>query len=93
MIRWPGHNIGPSVFVWRLRHLVILPRGGLEGDRDERAGRTEQAVREFVEICGLAKGKPKTTKYRQTAWLSDDGIAAPDGLSVFNLTDVEIKGL
>ena len=44
------HNVGPSVFVWRVRHLVILPRRGLEGDWDDRAGRTEQAVKEFVEI-------------------------------------------
>ena len=49
-IRWSGHNVGPSVFVWRVRSLVILPRRGLESDRDDRAGRTELAVKEFVEI-------------------------------------------
>ena len=47
---WSGHNVDPSVFVRRVRRLVILPRWGLEGDRDDRAGRTEQAVKEFVEI-------------------------------------------
>ena len=41
-------------------------------------------------IFGVAKAGPQTTKARQVPWLSENGIASPDGLCLFNLRNVEI---
>ena len=60
------------------------------GDLETAQGIADNAYRtgEPAMIFGVARRKPQTT-----AWLSTNGIAAPDGLSLFNLKDVEIKGL
>ena len=42
-------------------------------------------------IFGLAKGKAKREETRDAPWLSGDGIATPDGSSLFNLRSVEIE--
>ena len=69
--------------------LGIRPIRGA-GDLETAQGIADNAYRtgEPAMIFGVARRKPKTT-----AWLSTSGIAAPDGLSLFNLKDVEIKGL
>ena len=36
-------------------------------------------------ILGVAKAGPKTTRAQRVPWLSENGIASPDGLSLFNL--------
>ena len=42
-------------------------------------------------IYGLTKGQPQKVESRDIPWLSANGIAAPDGSSLFNLTSVEIE--
>lgn len=42
-------------------------------------------------IFGLAIAKLDATKAGQEGWLSENGIAAPDGLSLFNLRKVKIE--
>ena len=54
------------------------------GKRADRTG--EPAM-----IFGLAKAGPQATKTGQTPWLSENGVASPDGLSLFNLRNVEIE--
>lgn len=53
----------------------------------ERAGRTGEPAM----IFGLAKGEPKPVESRDAPWLSGDGIVAPDGSSLFNLSSVEVE--
>ena len=53
----------------------------------ERADRTGEPAM----IFGLAKAGPQATKTGQTPWLSETGVASPDGLSLFNLMNVEIE--
>ena len=42
-------------------------------------------------IFGLAKAEPQASKTGEVPWLSENGIASPDGLSLFNLRSVEIS--
>ena len=53
----------------------------------ERAGKTGEPAM----IFGLAKGEPKPAESRDAPWLSGNGIAAPDGSSLFNLGSVELE--
>ena len=53
----------------------------------ERAARTGEPAM----IFGLAKGEPKRAESQDAPWLSGDGIAAPDGSSLFNLRSVYIE--
>lgn len=41
-------------------------------------------------IFGVAKAGPKTTRAQRVPWLPENGIGSPDGLSLFNLKNVEI---
>ena len=75
---------------------VITPLG-VRPIRDEDDLQAAYAIRERVEsadepalIFGLAKAKPEAMKTRQTPWLSENGVASLDGLSLFNLRNVEI---
>ena len=53
----------------------------------ERADRTGEPAMFF----GLAKAGPHATKTGQALWLSENGIASPDGLSLFNLRNVQLE--
>ena len=53
----------------------------------ERADRTGEPAM----IFGLAKAALNATKSEQAPWLSENGIASPDGLSLFNLRNAEIE--
>ena len=59
--------------------------------------KTAQIIREEADragepamLFGVAKGEPRTRESRQMPWLSNNGIASPDGLSLFNLRSVDI---
>ena len=61
---------------------------------------TAYAIRERVErtgepamIFGVAEGIVHPAETRQLPWLSDNGIASSDGLSLFDLRNVEIAEL
>ena len=75
---------------------IITPLG-IQPIRDAADLRTAHAIKKRADstgepamIYGLAKGTPQTAEFRDTPWLSHNGIAAPDGSSLFNLTSVEI---
>lgn len=75
---------------------IITPLG-IQPIREAADLRTAHAIKKRADstgepamIYGLAKGTPQTTESRATPWLSHNGIAAPDGSSLFNLTSVEI---
>ena len=53
----------------------------------KRADRTGEPAMVF----GLAKAGPHATKTGQALWLSENGIASPDGLSLFNLRNVQLE--
>ena len=42
-------------------------------------------------ILGLARTEKRTAGFAQRPWVSAHGIASPDGLSLFNLKDLEIR--
>ncbi len=76
---------------------VVTPLG-VRAIRDEDDLQAVHAMRERAVgsdepamIFGLAKGKPDATKAGQEPWLSENGIASPDGLSLFNLRNVDIE--
>ena len=75
---------------------VITPLG-VRPIRDEDDLQAALAMREHAGdtgepamIFGLAKAGPQTSKTGELPWLSENGIASPDGLSLFNLRNVEI---
>ena len=75
---------------------IITPLG-IQPIRDAADLRTAHAIKKRADstgepamIYGLEKGTPQTAESRDMPWLSDNGIAARDGSSLFNLTSVEI---
>ena len=76
---------------------VITPLG-IRPIRNTADLETAYGIRESADntdepamIFGLTKGRPQLAESRQMPWLSDNGIASPDGLSLFNLKSVKIK--
>ena len=76
---------------------VITPLG-VSPIRDGDDLQAAHAVRERADktgepamIFGVAKAGLHATKTGQAPWLSENGIASPDGLSLFNLTNVKIE--
>ena len=59
--------------------------GAVHMARDRAASTGEPAV-----IFGIGTAGSQATKAGQMPWLSGNGIASPDGLSLFNLADVEV---
>ena len=75
---------------------VITPLG-IRPLRDEDDLVAARAMRQRAEVTGepamifgLAKAEPNVSKTGEVPWLSENGIASPDGLSLFNLRNVEI---
>lgn len=48
-------------------------------------------IEEPAMILGLARGEQQITGLAKRPWVSAHGIASPDGLSLFNLKDLEIQ--
>ena len=76
---------------------VITPLG-IQPIRNTADLETAHGIKESVDdadgpamIFGLARRKPQTPESQKMPWLSDNGIASPDGLSLFNLENVEIR--
>ena len=75
---------------------VITPLGvrPIRDDDDLQAARAMGAraddMGEPAMIFGLARAEPQASKIEQVPWLSENGIALPDGLSLFKLRSVEI---
>ena len=72
--------------------LGVRPIRGAD-DLKTAQGISEEADRagEPAMIFGLAKGESKTAESREVSWLSDNGIASRDGLSLFNLSKVDVR--
>ena len=75
---------------------VITPLG-VRPIRDEDDLQAAHAMREHAGdsgepamIFGLAKAGPEGSKSERALWLSENGIASPDGLGLFNLRNVEM---
>ena len=75
---------------------IITPLG-IQPIRDAADLRTAHAIKKRADstgepamIYGLARRTPQTAESHDMPWLSDNGIVAPDGSSLFNLTNVEI---
>ena len=75
---------------------VITPLG-VRPIRDEDDLQAAHAMRERADdtgepamIFGLANAEPQASKTGEVPWLSENGIASPDGLGLFNLRNAEI---
>ena len=79
-----------AAIITRLGIRPIRNAADLEMARDtaDNAYRTGEPAM----IFGLALPQRKAVEFPQTAWLSANGIAAPDGTSLFSLKDVDIRG-
>lgn len=75
---------------------VITPLGvrPIRDDDDLQAVHTMRARADDTDepamIFGVARAGTPTSKIERAPWLSENGIASPDGLSLFNLRSVEI---
>ena len=75
---------------------VITPLG-VRPIRDEDDLQAARAMRERAVdtgepamIFGVAKAVPQASKTGEVPWVSENGVASPDGLGLFNLRNAEI---
>ena len=75
---------------------VITPLG-VRPIRDEDDLEAAQAMKQRAEVTGepamifgLERAEPNVSKTGEVPWLSENGIASPDGLGLFNLRNAEI---
>lgn len=71
---------------------------GIQPIRDENDLEAAHAMREHTDetgepamIFGVATANPQASKTNEVPWLSENGIASPDGLGLFNLRNAEIS--
>ena len=79
-------------------HAAIITPLGVQPIRTESDLQAVLAIRERTAstdepaiIFGLSTATPQVDELQQTPWLSDNGIASPDGLSLFNLRNVKFS--
>ena len=77
---------------------ALITSLGIRPIRDPADLRFAHSIRESADrtgepvmIFGLTNLKQPRAESRQVPWLSDNGIAAPDGVSLFDLKNVEIR--